>query len=165
MQKRTIYCLCPRKPQSSISFLSVLSQVLHFLHGPGVCWNGKKAEERTVPPGLSPPPLSPLSTPLSRSPKKVLLILLMLPSRDAHLAPSGLTRGPSPGELCALHWSLYHSQWHNNGEGSGPKADWCEYPNFSLLFDTLTFGKCRKRRMNKTTTYDMFRSEKPLLTF
>lgn len=136
------------------SFLSVLSQVL-LPAWPRECAEmAKRLRKGTVPLSwpLSLPPLSPLSTP-SRSPKKVLLILLMLQQRCPSCSFRANSWAPTWGALC-FALIVMPQPVTVMGKGQAPRQTGAEYHNFSLLFDTLTFGKCRKRRMNKTTTYD-----------
>lgn len=123
----------------------------------GVCSSGRREKglrKGTVPLSwpLSSPPLSPLSTP-SRSPKKVLLILLMLQQRCPSCSFRANSWALTWGALC-FALIVMPQPVTVMGKGQALRQTGAEYHNFSLLFDTLTFGKCRKRRMNKTTTYD-----------
>ena len=94
----------------------------------GVCSSGRRERglrRGTVPPSwpLSSPPLSPLFT-LSCSPKKMLLFLLMLQQRCPSCSFRANTWAPHLGSsvLCT---DRYATASDCNGEGPGPKADWC----------------------------------------
>ena len=143
-RKGKICSPCLRKPQSSISFLSILSCVLlpAWLRECAAVAEGRRGWGRGQ--SLSPRLPSPLSSAFLVAPRRCYFFCWCF-SRDAHLVPSGLTRGPPTwGALC-FALIVMPQPVTVMGKGQAPRQTGAEYHNFSLLFDIITFGKCRKR--------------------
>ena len=147
-RKKTIYSLCLRKPQSSISFLCVLSRVLLPL-SPGECSavaEGRRGwgSGQSLSPGLSLPLPTPLSSTPLRSPKKMLLFLLMLQQRHPSFSFRANSWAPHLG-TSVLCIDRYATASDSNVEGSGPKAEfWGDittYPHFVTLSHFENTGK------------------------
>lgn len=145
-RKGTVYSLCLRKPQFSISFFSVIIQVLLPAWPRGVLrwWQKEEGAEEGYSSSLLLSPAPTLTTP-SLSPRKMSVFLLMLQQRCPSCSFRAKSRATRPGSsvLCIDHYA--QSEWLYPGRVRPQVRLVGKYHTFSLPGDRITFGKCRKK--------------------